>query len=61
MKYDVRKNCHITEIKNILSTTDYDRLPEVLDGFRADERSGVIKLIKQFENKYSAFSRAEKT
>ena len=44
----------ITEIKNILSTTDYDGLPEVLDGFRADERSGVIKLIKQFENKYSA-------
>lgn len=44
----------ITEIKNILSATDYDRLSETLDSFRADERSGVIKLIKQFENKYSA-------
>ena len=38
----------ITEIKNILSTTDYDRLPDVLDSFRADERSGVIKLKKTF-------------
>ncbi len=45
----------ISEIKEILSAAGYDELPEKIEMFRSDDRSGVIKLVESFDKKYSAY------
>ncbi|MCD8036604.1 MAG: ribonuclease HII [Clostridiales bacterium] len=45
----------ISEIKEILSAAGYDELPEKIEIFRNDDRSGVIKLVESFDKKYNAY------
>ena len=45
----------ISEIKSELESADWDSLSQVMDSFRNDERSGVQKLIAQFEKKKEAY------
>ncbi len=47
----------INEIKEILSTADYDELPEKINEFRDDGRSGVKNLVNSYEKKYNAYLR----
>lgn len=45
----------IKEIKMILEKTEYEKIPESLNDFRADERAGVIQLVEQYEKKYERY------
>ena len=47
----------ISEIKSELEAADWDSLSQVMDSFRNDERSGVQKLIVQFEKKKEAYEK----
>ncbi|MDD5944800.1 MAG: ribonuclease HII, partial [Clostridia bacterium] len=47
----------IGEIKKIFENTAVEELPDKIDLFRNDERSGVIKLVAQYDKKYSAHLR----
>lgn len=47
----------ISEIKSELESADWDSLSQVMDSFRNDERSGVQKLIAQFEKKKEAYEK----
>ena len=42
----------IKEIENLLRETSVEGLPECMAAFKTDERSGVQKLLKKYENKY---------
>lgn len=42
----------IQEVKKILENTDVEKIPDTLSQFQADERAGVVKLIKQYTKKY---------
>lgn len=41
----------ISEIKEILKNTDMDHIRKTMEGFARDERSGVQKLLQQYERK----------
>ena len=47
----------ISEIKSELEAADWDSLSQVMDSFRNDERSGVQKLIIQFEKIKEAYEK----
>ncbi len=50
----------IKEIKEILERTEYEKLPEILNGFHTDERAGVAKLVEQYEKKYEKYQVEQK-
>lgn len=45
----------IGELKQILEQTDMEQLESVMDAYRSDERSGVKKLLLQYEKKKNAY------
>ena len=45
----------IKEIKEIFLNTEITKLPEVINTFADDERSGVRKLTESAEKRYSAY------
>lgn len=45
----------IKEIKEILERIEYEKLPEILNNFHTDERTGVAKLVEQYEKKYKKY------
>ena len=54
MEKDIRK---IGEIKELLEKAEVTKLPEVLEAFSDDERSGVIKLVERYRKKYDDYGK----
>lgn len=47
----------INEIKEQLMSADWEQLPSVIEAFRADERSGVQKLVTQYDKKIESYKK----
>ena len=45
----------INEIKEILSGTPIERLPDKINMFKSDDRAGVVRLVERYEKKYAAY------
>lgn len=45
----------INEIKEIFSETPIEEIPDKINIFKNDERSGVAKLVEKYEKKYNAY------
>ncbi len=45
----------ISEIKNKLESITIEKLPQSLEAFRADGRTGVMKLVEKYDKKYRKY------